>query len=113
MIVMASLMFLWGYALDSSGTICCGWVMAEYPRTVLEFRDWFADDARQPGTNGRLEGLQRAGPARVSAQDRPLQCRGGREPVATGQPGGVAVEAMAAGHASRSGQRHAPRLLPG
>src|SRR6516164_6452450 len=33
-----------GYALDSSDTICCGWVMAEYPRTVLEFRDWFADD---------------------------------------------------------------------
>jgi Transposase zinc-ribbon domain len=26
-------------------TICCGWVISEYPRTVLEFRDWFADDA--------------------------------------------------------------------
>src|SRR6202008_776897 len=25
--------------------ICCGWVMAEYPRTVMEFRDWFADEA--------------------------------------------------------------------
>ena len=35
----------WGYALHSSDTICCGWLMGEYPRTVLEFRDWFADNA--------------------------------------------------------------------
>src|SRR2546427_9610989 len=34
-----------GLCTCSSDTICCGWVMSEYPRTVLEFRDWFADDA--------------------------------------------------------------------
>ena len=72
-----------------------------------------AIEFRQPSTDGRLEGLQRAGPAGVSAQDRALQCRGGRKPFAAGQPGGVAIEAMVAGHAPRSGQRQAPRLLPG
>ena len=72
-----------------------------------------AIEVRQPGTDGRLEGLQWAGPAGVSAPDRPLQRRGGREPVAIGQPGGVAVEAMAARHAPGSGQRRAPRLLLG
>jgi hypothetical protein len=33
--------------------------------------------------------------------------------VAAGQPGGIAAEAMAAGHAPGSGQRYAPRLLLG
>ena len=35
------------------------------------------------------------------------------EPAAIGQPGGVAVEAMATRHAPGSGQRRAPRLLLG
>jgi hypothetical protein len=56
--------------------------------------------------------IELGSPAGVSAPDRPLQRRGGREPAATGQPGGVAIEAMAAGHASRSSWRRAPRLLP-
>ena len=43
----------------------------------------------------------------------PLQRRGGREPAAIGQSGGVAVEAMATRHAPGSGQRRAPRLLLG
>ena len=55
-------------------------------------------------------GLDRLG---VSAPDRPLQRRGGREPAAIDQPGGVAVEAMATRHAPGSGQRRAPRLLLG
>jgi len=66
----------------------------------------------RPGTDRRLAGLQRAGSAGVSAPDRPLQCRGGREPAATGQPGGVAIEAMAAGYAPRCSKPGASRLLP-
>ena len=53
------------------------------------------------------------GLGRVSAPGRPLRCPGGRESLALGQSGGVAVEAMAARHAPGSSQRRAPRLLLG
>ena len=69
--------------------------------------------AWEPSAHGRLEGLWRTEPTWLSPRHRPLQRRGRRELVATGQPGGVAVEAMAARDAPRSRQYHTHRLLPG
>ena len=72
-----------------------------------------AIERRQPGTNGRLEGLQRAGPAGVSAQDRPLQCRGGREPAAMANRVASLLKRWLLGTHQGAVSATAPRLLPG